>query len=946
MKHVYPHQGLTAAQVLASRERHGANVLTPPEREPLWKKFLQKFRDPLIIILLIAGLLSIGIACYEYFALGEGGRVFFEPVGIFVAILLATGLSFWFENKAEGEFALLNQVNDEEPVQVVRDGGRTEVPRRDVVVGDIVVLSTGNEVPADAELLEAVSLSVNESSLTGEPLCRKTVVETEFDSEATFPSNHVMRGTTVMEGHGLCRVYAVGDHTENGKVFQAAQIDDSVKTPLTEQLEHLARWITLGAYTFAALIVAAKLLVHFRWQPEALLLLLPVGLLLWLVADRFPRWSRPVCAASATAAMALFVAIVVGLHAWLLPAEPLGVLMSYTLGTLMIAVTLIVVAVPEGLPMAVALALAGSMRRMLKTNNLVRKMHACETMGATTVICTDKTGTLTQNQMQVDTPCFDSLPEGRLDGSLRSRTVAEGIAANSTASLDLSEARPRALGNPTEGALLLWLAAQGVDYRPLREASPALEELPFSTERKYMATVVRSALTGRRRLYVKGAPEIVFSLCAEAAEAGRKATLDSRLLDFQNKAMRTLGFAYKDLTDEEPAFDSRKVLAQGLSFLGFVAIADPVRADVPPAVQQCLQAGVQIKIVTGDTPGTAREIGRQIGIWTAADSDRNLITGPEFAALTDDELKARIMDIKIISRARPMDKKRLVETLQQLGQVVAVTGDGTNDAPALKAAHVGLSMGDGTSVAKEASDITIVDNSFASITRAVMWGRSLYQNIQRFIAFQLTVNVAACLIVFLGALIGEKSPLTVTQMLWVNLVMDTFAAMGLASLPPSEAVMADRPRRREAFIITPPMGRMIVSTGLLLTALLVGMLFVLLRYDISSVGQFFSLPELVPAATQTLSPYEMSVYFTFFVMFLFWHLFNAKAYHTGRSAFHLKGCQGFLITLLIILVGQILIVCIGGPMFSVSPLSLADWLLIVASTSLVLWLGELSRLVR
>lgn len=892
MEQKHHYVGLTDAEVLKNRQRDGINILTPPEKEPLWKKFLEKFGDPLIIILLVAGTLSIGISCYEFWGADKNATVFFEPVGIFIAILLATGLAFIFELQADKEFAILNQVNDDEPVQVIRNGNALEIPKREVVTGDIVVIGAGDEIPADGELLEAVSLHMDESTLTGEPVCGKTVNKAEFDKDATFPSNYVMRGTKVMEGHGIFRVFAVGDKTENGKVFEAAQIDDSVKTPLNEQLDSLGDLITKVSYGFAALIIVGRLIMYFS---------------------------------SESFEIVTFI--------------------SYFLQTAMIAVTLVVVAVPEGLPMAVTLSLAYSMRRMLKTNNLVRKMHACETMGATTVICTDKTGTLTQNQMKVYQTNFYSLKNQELIDDEISSLVKEGIAVNSTASLDLTNAEKiKVLGNPTEGALLLWLKDKRVDYLEIKEKSDYIEELPFSTERKYMATVVKSSLLGKKVLYVKGAPEIVYSLCQSVSGNVDKATIDKQLLGYQNQAMRTLGFAYQMLDEVDRTIEENKVVAENLVFLGIVAIADPVREDVPPAVEECLNAGIAVKIVTGDTPGTAKEIGRQIGLWTDRDNDRNIITGPEFASLSDAELHERIMDLKIISRARPMDKKRLVETLQAKNQVVAVTGDGTNDAPALNAAHVGLSMGDGTSVAKEASDITIIDNSFSSIGRAVMWGRSLYQNIQRFILFQMTVNVAACFIVLAGAFMGTESPLTVTQMLWVNLIMDTFAAMALASLPPSEAVMKDKPRNRKTFIINKAMRWGIIGVGGIFFLLLLGLLYIFQHADIKSMTDFADLS--LSSEHNHLSPYELSLFFTIFVMLQFWNMFNARAFETGHSAFHFKGCVGFGLIALLIVIGQVLIVSFGGEMFSVVPISLLDWVIIIVSTSVVLWVGEIIRLLK
>ncbi len=887
MTNPQPLTGLTDAEVVESRRLHGDNVLTPPAKEPLWRKFLAKLTDPLIIILLVAAALSIGIAFYEYFGLGHDATAFLEPVGILLAVVLATGLAFIFETKADREFDILNKVNDDEPVRVIRNGQSQQIPKRDVVAGDVVMIGTGDEIPADGTLIDAVALMVDESSLTGEPACAKTTDSRDFDPEATFPSNRVMRGTKVMEGHGVFRAEAVGDRTENGKVFQAAQIDNSIKTPLDEQLERLGSLITKLGYAVAALVVVGRLGIYFSNEPF--------------------EWIS---------------------------------FITYLLQTVMLAVTLLVVSVPEGLPMAVTLSLAYSMRRMLKTNNLVRKLHACETMGATTVICTDKTGTLTQNRMRVASMQFypvEGFTQQQCDALVR-----EGMAVNSTASLDLSRKDdPQPIGNPTEGALLLWLHDNGCDYLELKRRAGRVAELPFSTERKYMATaVVSAAEAGRRILYVKGAPEILLTMCDMPQQ--QREGIRTTLAEYQNQAMRTLAFAFRPLADGEQGITPEGISGR-LAMLGIAAISDPVREEVPAAVTECRNAGIEVKIVTGDTTATAREIGRRIGLWTDdTDTDRNIITGPEFEALDERQLADRVMDLKIIARARPMDKKRLVEALQAHNQVVAVTGDGTNDAPALKAANVGLSMGDGTSVAKEASDITIIDNSFGSIARAVMWGRSLYLNIQRFILFQLTVNVAACLTVLFGAFTGTESPLTVTQMLWVNLILDTFAAMALASLPPSPQVMNAKPRDRSAFIITSHMKRRIISTGGLFFLLMMVLLYLFRHADVESLLQPWHLDFSSPGH---ISPYELSLFFTLFVMLQFWNLFNARAFGTGRSAFHMAHCDGFVFIALLILVGQYLIVTFGGTMFSVVPLKAADWGIVIAATSAVLWVGELRRLI-
>ena len=857
--------GLTDQEVLSSREKYGVNLLTPPKRPSMWKLYLEKFQDPVIRVLLVAAFFSLIISIIE--------SEYAETIGIFFAIFLATGIGFYFEYDANKKFDLLNAVGEETPVTVIRNGKIHEIPRKDIVVGDIVILNTGEEVPADGTLLEAVSLQINESSLTGELMVNKTVDEAHFDEEATYPSNTVMRGTTVTDGHGIMRVNKVGDATEIGKVARQATEQSEEQTPLNIQLTKLANLIGKAGFTIAALTF-----------------------IIFTSKDLYAYFTSG--------------AYTGDWHSWLAIAR---IVLKY----FMMAVTLIVVAVPEGLPMSVTLSLALNMRRMLKTNNLVRKMHACETMGAITVICTDKTGTLTQNLMQVY--------EAQVDNS-QPDLVAEGIAVNSTAFLEEKAVgeKPSGVGNPTEIALLLWLNGQGKDYMSLRTQAKVVNQLTFSTERKYMATLVDSPIRQKRILYIKGAPEIVMSKCNLPADA--IARYNEQLLAYQNKAMRTLGIAYREIAEGESSDCATLVNEGGLTFQGIFAISDPIRPDVPDAVKKCQSAGIGVKIVTGDTPGTATEIARQIGLWQPGDTERNRITGVEFAALSDEEALDRVLDLKVMSRARPMDKQRLVQLLQQKGAVVAVTGDGTNDAPALNHAQVGLSMGTGTSVAKEASDITLLDDSFHSIATAVMWGRSLYKNIQRFIVFQLTINVVALLSVLLGAFFGTELPLTVTQMLWVNLIMDTFAAMALASISPSMDVMNEKPRKRTDFIITPAMRNNILGVGLGFLVILMGLL-----------AYFKTLPG-------GMDVHHLTVFFTIFVMLQFWNLFNASVFGTNHSIFKdASHALGMLSVALIILVGQFLIVTFGGKVFRTEPLPLMEWLYIIGGTSIVLWIGEIWR---
>ena len=857
--------GLTDEQVKQSREQHGRNVLTPPQRTSLWKLYLDKYRDPIIQILLVAAFVSLILAFIE--------KNYMETIGIFVAVFLATTVGFYFERDAAKKFNLLTALSEEQPVKVRRNGKVMEIPRHDVVVGDVVLVEVGDEVPADGELIVCNDLQINESTLTGEPVTEKSL---EGGGDGAYPRNMILRSTMVMNGRGEYVVTAVGDATEIGKVAKKSTEQTSVETPLHMQLDKLAKMISkVGSVVSVA------------------------AFFIFLIHDILtnPAW---------------------GGKDYFYMAE---IVLNY----FMMAVTLIVMAVPEGLPMAITLSLALNMRRMLKSNNLVRKLHACETMGAVTVICTDKTGTLTQNKMQVSALELKQGDEALLDTA---------IALNSTA--ELNDGKP--IGNPTESALLLWLDAQGKDYVELRKQVKVLKQLPFSTERKMMATLAE--VDGAQYLFVKGAPEIVMKKCVIEDRMLRQTA--EELDEWQHKAMRTLAFAYKKVETSIMRTSTAEVVAlldaDDLLLQAIAAIADPIRPDVPAAVQECRHAGIEVKVVTGDTAATAMEIGKQIGVFEdepeniGADGsltslDQQMITGEEWEALSDDEAYERAKDIRVMSRARPTDKQRLVAMLQMRGEVVAVTGDGTNDAPALHYAHVGLSLGSGTSVAKEASDMTLLDDSFKSIANAVMWGRSLYRNLQRFLFFQLVVNVAALLLVLGGSVIGTEMPLTVTQILWVNLIMDTFAALALASLPPSHEVMKEKPRKASDFIINKSIGFGILFCGIVFFLVMFALLVYCERRGKGGVDV-----------------HELTMFFTTFVMIQFWNLFNAKALMSHHTAFrHFLKDKGMILVLVLVLVGQWIIVTFGGEMFRTTPLSLHEWLLIIGSTSIVLWVGELWR---
>lgn len=958
---VYSHEGLWIAPVLALILFVLTYLVAYLGGE--WNEDDKEFDiDSLFTILLFALLLSGTIAFYNGVYGGvEGWGPYLELIGIAAAVLLATTVAHILEAQNEKTFKSLNEVNDDTLVKVIRNNNVCQVPRKDIVVGDIVLLDAGEEVPADAELLECMNLTMNESSLTGELQCAKTTNPEDFDKDATYPSNHIMKGCIVMEGDCVAKVFAVGDATACGKVFEAAQVQDGESTPLSEKLDDLAGLITKTSYGLAILIVLGRLIRHALVLPETnygalagyLVGSLVLATLVFFGLNRKKNEENEE-SVELWQVLAFMVLPIIGIILYFALGTSVSTnwpeFIQYALDSVMIAVTLIVVAVPEGLPMAVTLSLAFSMKRLMKQNTLPRTMHACETMGAVSVICSDKTGTLTQNQMKVVGTTFPELKDQVLGADKFSSLLKECIAVNTTANLDFADSQKiKAIGNPTEGALLLWLHANGVNYLDIRESLPVIDRLQFTTELKYMATVVESEVAGRRVVYVKGAPDILMRLCDISDDETRN--YSAKLLEYQNHANRTLAFAYKELGDSEDVFKDGKLSCGNLQMMGVIAIEDPVRLDVPSAIEDCLGAGIQVKIVTGDAPGTAKEIGRQLGLWKPEDTDENILIGTELAAMSDDELKDRLPKVKIISRARPNDKERAVRILKELDYIVAVTGDGTNDAPALNAANVGLSMGDGTAVAKEASDMTILDNSFSTIANAVMWGRSLYKNIKRFILFQMTVNVAACLIVLIGAFIGTESPLTVTQMLWVNLIMDTFAALALASLPPTKTVMSEKPRSVNEHILK-GMGTGILGVGGIFTVLLLGICVFFQHTDINSLVDVFN-GNVVWGDYNGLSPYELGLFFTIFVMLQFWNMFNAKAFMTTDSAFKgisWKDTKWFILISLIIFVGQVLMTEIPGlqEMFNVAEggIKTIDWIVIVVATSFVLWIGELIRIIK
>lgn len=987
--------GLNDAQVLESRLKNGANILTPPEEDSLWDQikevckhpiaitmtclivatvilagvlassmgtiiwvmpaiviiatllvlivgFFGGFGDPLFKILITAFVLSMGISIYEYEWHGAEWTTFFEPIGIIVALILATSIAYFLEKKNEKTFQSLNQTNDDTLVKVYRNGHICQVPRMDIVVGDIVSLDTGEEIPADCVLLEEGNLIVNESSLTGELQATKTTEPSRFDDNATYKSNEIKKGTTIIEGHCVAKVEKVGDKTESGNVYQSLNEGKEVKVGWllknndtgeiigkynTEDEANDAQENYLGEHEDADVVVEQPLIDRMRVRKGSET---PLSKKLNGLAD----WIT-------NASYVLAVLILIGRVVWYFVSNDADFslsdfwvdFVSYVLKTIMIAVTLVVVAVPEGLPMSVTLSLAFSMRKLMNSNTLPRTMHACETMGAASVICTDKTGTLTKNQMEVAESKINNVDD---------KLLAEMIAVNSTANLDFTDRNAiKVIGNPTEGALLLWLNTKGVNYLDIRENIQVVDSLPFSTENKYMVTIVKSPILGKKMAYVKGAPEIL--LDKSNLDKSSRSEFEKVLSEYQERAMRTLALAYMELGEKDEIITDGKLNVDSLNFVGVFALQDDIREGVKESIKECMSAGIAVKIVTGDNPGTAKEIGRKIGLWSDTDGEKNIITGVELAKLSDKQLEERVMDIKIIARARPMDKKRLVEALKRLDQVVAVTGDGTNDAPALNTADVGLAMGNGTAVAKDASDMIIQDNSFSTIANAVMWGRSLYKNIQRFLLFQLTVNVAACFLVLFGAFLGTETPLTVTQMLWVNLIMDTFAAIALSALPPQKSVMNEKPRDPKAFILDKSMLHNIFGVGGFFFVMLLVLLIIFQHAEITSMKDLLSFSF---GERNEVSTYELTLLFSIFVMTHMGYMFNARGYKTGGSGWNLKGCDGFLLIATVVTLGQIAIVQVPflNDFFNVESLPLFDWIVIFIIGFMVTGIRELKHL--
>ncbi len=829
--------GLQSSQVEELRKTYGANAMTPPVRESLWKQYLQKFDDPIIKILLLAVTISLIVSLVQ-------GSGFLDTIGIIVAILLATGIAFFNEYRSSREFDILNAHRDDMGVKAIRDGHPTSVPSRDIVVGDLILLEAGDAVPADGWLSISDDLNSDESAFTGE----SEPVRKDIQSR-------VLKGSFVTAGKGRMIAAAVGDSAQMGLIAASLGIDHATQTPLEHKLEALAGIISKFGYAMAVLICGTLFI------------------------------------------RGLMFGEVTGLN-----IETANHILHYV----MLAVVIVVAAVPEGLPMSVALSLSLAMRKMTKANCLVRRLIACETIGSATTVCTDKTGTLTKNQMEVvASSAGNPVRPENLPGT-PSEWITLTAAVNGTAHLEEREGRVIVIGNSTEGALNRWLRQHKLDYQQLRAETTVTKQYLFDGKRKRMSTVV--TLEGNPYLLVKGAPEIISGLCTVKPDLGGVSELASR-------AMRTLAFAHKMIIDGDES-------ETGLTWDGYVGIRDPLRDDIAASVASCQSAGIRVRMVTGDNPETARAIARDAGILQQG----TVVTGTEFRTLTEDQQVTAAQELDVMARAEPMDKLLLVTALQKTGAVVAVTGDGTNDAPALKHADVGLAMGiAGTEVAREASDIILLDDSFGSITNAVLWGRSLYENIQRFLLFQLTINFSACLLIFIASLMGFPEPFTIIQILWINIIMDTLAAFALCSEAPHAGLMKHRPIPHDAKIISPFMWISIIVTG-----------------------AFFIIGGMLQIATGflggTTAAEINTVFFAAFIIAAVWNGINCRALDGKMPAFF-RGNPTFFVVMGVIVLAQILIIQYGGMIFGTVPLSLHQWIVIVIATASVLVIGLLLRTV-
>ncbi len=835
-------QGLTDAEVLSSREKHGLNLLTPPKEVPWWKLYLEKFKDPIIVILLVATAISLA------FGIIEGNYT--ESIGIIAAVLIATGVGFWREYDAKKKFDAMKSDKDYEPVKVRRNGVVVEITKDHVVVGDIAILSAGDEIPADIELFKAIDMKVAESAMTGESVAVPKYPIDEAYTGSGFAPNLLLRGTTIESGLGEGVVIKVGDETEIGKTTIQASEETDNKTPLEEKLGELAGKITTAAFLVAGLMFIILNLVHWDFA----------------FGDHAFSWS-------------------------------MSTLLT-EVGFLMGAIVVIIVAVPEGLPLSVTLALAFSMKTMANENNLVKKMHACETIGAVNVIFTDKTGTLTQNCMTV------------VDVDVREedKDVLNLVGAvNSTANWSNAS---RVLGNPTEAAILKHM---GHDLSErLRSEYRILSCIPFSSAYKYMVTQAQNEESKEEIILIKGAPEVIARIIRYDKYLGEVSTQQAR----GRRAISAAIINSKDYNAVKESLESGNPL-DDCTYIGTWFIEDPVRSDVPDAIRKCYGAGIDVVMMTGDNLRTGTEIGRQAGfkdIWAIEAKDfweavKNPQNGREYP--------------NVIARCTPTNKLDILKWAKDKDYVCAMTGDGVNDSPSLNHADVGIAMGSGTSVAKEAADIILLDDAFPSIVTGVKWGRSLYKNIKNFLFFQLSINVSACLIAVFGPLVGVEMPFTVIQFLWINLVMDSLAAIALTSEPADERVLSEKPRDRRQFIIDKSLAKSIFGFGIFVWILCTFVLWGMKH-------------------TEFLSKIDLTVFFASYMVINLWNMFNARVIGKNKSVFSgLKSNYKFTGILLFILAVTILLVQFGGEVFQTHPLSWKTWLTIILVTSPVMIVREI-----